>query len=240
MTEKEFISKIKQLRQIKPDPSWVSLTKNRILGQKQCSVETNATLAKEASFISVLRSLFLRSILKPAYAGLLILFIFFGLFGFAQNSVPGDYFYPLKKIAERSRVFFASDQERAQLSLDLAKQRLEELTQIVDKNQTRKLAPAIREFQASLDKAVVDSSSVKKVVEISKKAKELEARGVVFNQEGVQRLEMESLVNVLENLINDLENRSLTEDQQKLLSQIEELVKRGEYGTALELYLTNQ
>lgn len=241
MDEKELVSKIKELRQIKPDQNWVYLTKNRILGH-----EAKRSLApfqeRESSIVSVLRLFFLKPALKPAYVGLLALFIFFGLFGFAQNSVPGDYLYPIKRIAERSQTFFASEEEKAQVSLELVNKRLEELAKIVETNQTTKLAPAIIEFQASLSEAVSgsDADSVRKVVEIGKHMKELQSRGVVIEETGLERLELESFVGILENLIADLENRSLTTKQEVVLDRMKELFEKGEYSEALELYLRNQ
>ena len=233
--EKELIGKIKELRQIKPNQNWVFLTKNRILREE-------ITEPRELGIVSVLRVLFLRPALKPAYGGMLAFFIIFGLFGFAQNSVPGDYLYPIKKIAERGQTFFASDEEKAQISLELAQKRLDELTRIVEENQTKKLAPGIKEFQASVSEVVSSSDprTLRKVVEINKQIKELQSRGVVIGEEGLQKLVLGSLVEVLKNLIVDLENRTLTEKQQEILAQMKEMVLEGRYSEALELYLTNQ
>ena len=59
-------------------------------------------------------------------------------------------------------------------------------------------------------------------------------------EEGLQKLVLGSLVEVLKNLIVDLENRTLTEKQQEILAQMKEMVLEGRYSEALELYLTNQ
>ncbi|TSC75449.1 MAG: hypothetical protein G01um101430_291 [Parcubacteria group bacterium Gr01-1014_30] len=242
VSDTELIAKIKQLRQIKPNQDWVFLTKNRILGPS-AELKASEPTYKErtplnASIASVLRVFFLR----PAYVGALALFILFGLFGFAQNSLPGDYLYPIKRIAERSQTLFASEDEKVQMSLELAQKRLEELTRVVDANQTQKLAPAIKEFEASLSEVVSgsDVASVKKLVEMRKRTQELQSRGVVIEEEGLQILELESLVRVLEELISDLESRALTVKQELLLDHMKELVGKGQYSEALELYLINQ
>ncbi len=244
MTEKELITKIRELRQIKPNQNWVFLTKNRILGEE-------ISEAKEASIISVLRGLFLKPkglfwgpVLKPVYIGLLALFIIFGFFGFAQNSVPGDYLYPVKRATEKGQTLFASDEEKAHLTLELANRRLEELASIVEENKTKNLAPGIKEFQASVFEAAnkfsADNEVVKKVVKMGKKVKELQSLGVVIEEEGLRRLELESFAGVLENLITDLENRNLTTKQEVVLDRMKELFEKGEYSEALELYLRNQ
>lgn len=242
MIEKELIGKIKELRQIKPNQDWVFLTKNRILGEtvgfgkKQAIADFLPEHKWTLSLLQVLRGF----ALKPAYAGALAVFILFGLFGFAQNSMPGDYLYPLKKITERSQMFFASEEERQQISFELAQKRLEELVKIVEENQVQKLAPAINEFQASVSRigTVRDKEEARKVVEISKTAREIsKTYGVAGLEEVLQRPEMESLIIVfLEYLIPDLENSSLTIKQEVVLDRMKEYVDEGKYFEALELF----
>jgi hypothetical protein len=236
MDEKELIAKIKELRQIKPNQEWVLLTKNRILGKTP--VLREKTKLNE-SIISVLRVFSFGSVLKPSYLGVLSLFIIVGLFGFAQNSVPGDYLYALKRIYEKSQMLFASEKEKQQISLELVNKRLDELTQVVESNQTKKLAPALREFQSSLAEAAA-GSEVKKVVEIRKKADEIKSKGIVIEDEELKRLELESFASVLKNLIADLESRTLTTKQEVVLDKMKELYEKGEYSQALELWLRNQ
>jgi len=238
MDEKELIGKIKELRQIKPDQNWAFLTKSRILSEEPAY---RGRASVSASVVSVLRVFFL----KPAYAGVMAILVIFGLFGFSQNSLPGDLLYPVKKIAEKGQTLFVSGKAREQISLELAQKRLEELTKIVEANQAKKLAPAIKEFQGSLVDAAnnfsgTDAGALRKVVEMRRKTKELQSRGVVIEEQELDKLEMSSLIVVLEELIVDLENRSLTEAQQDTLAQMKELVERGDYSTALELYLINQ
>jgi hypothetical protein len=238
MTEKELIAKIKELREIRPDQKWVFLTKNRILGQEATGSEMPAAVDFLPEARRELFS-FRFMLLRPAYIGLLVLFVFFGLFGFAQNSVPGDYLYPVKKIVERAKMFFVSGEQRAQISLELVDKRLEELNHIVGANQTKKLAPAIHELQESLAEATA-GSNVKKVVEIRKKTDKIKSRGIVIEDENLKRLELESFVVVLKDLISDLENRTLTPKQELLLEKMKELYEKGEYSQALELWLRNQ
>ena len=251
MTEKELIGKIRELRQIKPNKDWVILAKSQILGQE---------FNQHWVLINWLRVFFA----KPVYAGLVVVFVLVGLFGtlaFAQNSLPGDLLYPIKKITEKAQAVFVSETEKPQASLELANKRLEELTKIVETNQVKNLAPAINEFQASVSEAAknlsrIDATSsdpvvVKRFVEqaknIEKKAKEAKSLGVVIEdeeleelQEASNKLELGLLVSVLKNMISDLENRTLTEKQEEILSQMRELAEEGEYSEALELYLINQ
>ncbi len=229
LTEKNLIGKIRELRQIKPRKDWVCLTKTQILG-------------KEPTFT-------LFPYFKPAFAGLIAVLILFGLFGFAKNSLPGDPLYTIRKIAHEGQAVFISPEEKPVFQLKLANDRLEDLTKASAKN----LAPTINEFQANISEAAenlvkIDATTsnpqiIKKIVEETKRLEEnkqkVEALGVVVGEEGTNQLE-NALSKVVGNLIEDLENRSLTKEKEEILAQMKELFKKGNYSEALELYLINQ
>jgi len=268
MEEKELIGKLRELRQIKPSKDWVVLTKSQILGEVlgEEKIELTPFFLKEekygspTSIISVFRVFFA----KPVYAGLAVVFILVGLFGaftLAQRSLPGELLYPIKKISEKVQVLFVSETDKPQVSLKLANKRLEELTKVIETNQVQKLVPAINEFQASVSEAAknlsrIEATSsdpvvVKRFIDqaknIGEKAEEIKSLGVVIGEEELDelqevsnKLELELLVSVLENMISDLENRTLTEKQEEILSQMKELVEEGRYSEALELYLISQ
>lgn len=239
MTEKELIGKIRELRQIRPRKDWAVLTKRQILGE-----------TPEIGWASVLE-VFPRLVFqyKPAFATLIILGILVGAFGFAQNSLPGDSLYLLKKISERGQAVFVSQEEKPAFQLKLANERLEDLAKAPAKN----LAPTISEFQANISEAArnlakIDATTsdpviIKKIVEETKKLEEnkqkIEALGVVIGEEGTMELD-NALGKVVENLIEDLETRTLTEEKEKVLEEMKELCQNGKYSEALEVYLINQ
>jgi len=250
-TEKELIGKIRELRQIKPSKDWVVLTKTQILGEEQP--------VRERVSISIFRALLYKP--KLVLATVLSLFILFRLFSFAQNSLPGDFLYSIKKITEKCQAVFVSEVDKPQASLELANKRLEELTKIAETNQVKKLAPAINEFQASISEATKNLSkmeasssdpvAIKKIVdrtkELGEKIQEVKSLGVVIEEGKLEelqkvsdKLELGLLVSILKDMISDLENRTLTEKQEEILSQMRELVEKEKYSEALELYLTNQ
>ena len=234
MTEKELIGKIRGLRQIKPNRDWVSLTKSQILGEEKKYT-----------------SLFLFPVLKlrPVYAGLIAVLILFGLLGFAQNSLPGDPLYSIKRITEKSQAVFVSEEEKPAFQLKLANDRLEDLTKASAKN----LAPTINEFQANIsaaaknlakiDATTTDSVVIKKIVEETKKLErgkqKVESLGVVIEGEETEEF-AQALANMVGNLIEDLKTRTLTEEKEEILNQMKELFEEGKYSEALELYLINQ
>jgi len=241
MTDRDLIKKLQILKDIKPRKDWVVLTKTQILGEQR----------EQFSLIESLRLFFQFKLAKPAFASLIAVFLLFGLFAFAQNSLPGDFLYPIKKIAERGQAVFVSKIDKPQASLNLANKRLEELTKIAETNQVKKLAPAINEFQASVSEAAKnlsrmeatssDPAAIKKMVEGTKelggKIQEVKSLGVVIGEEEFDELQGVSDKLEVELLISDLEKRTLwTEEQKEILNQMKELVGEGKYSEALVMF----
>jgi len=234
MTEKELIGKIRELRQIQPSKDWVSLTKSQILGKED----------KYNNLISVFQILFS----KPAYAGLVVVFVLFGLFGFSQNSLPGDLLYPIRQITERSQAVFVSEEELPKYNLEIANKRLDELNEIAQTNQVKKLAPAISEFQANISEAAKSLAKVKgqDVEKIVAQTKKLEENKKKVENVLATKIETEeyddALAQLVESQIKDLEERTLTEEQMKILAEAKELYQAGNFAEALEkiLLLSNQ
>ena len=230
MTEKELIGKIRELRQIRPSQDWVSLTKIQILGDVEVKPQP-----------------FYFPFFKPVYAGLIVV-VLFGLFGFAQNSLPGDILYPIKKITEKSQAVFVSEKELPKYNLEIANKRLDELNEIAQTNQVKKLASAISEFQTNMSEAAKSLAKVKgqDVEKIVAQTKKLEENKKKVENVLATKIETEeyddALAQLVESQIKDLEERTLTEEQTKLLVEAKELYQAGSFTEALEkiLLLTNQ
>ena len=231
MEERELVNKIKELRRIKPDKDWVVFTKGRILGEE-----------KRAGFISTLE-VFPRFIFKYnkfAFATVIVFGLIAGAFTISQNSLPGDPAFVLKKALERTRAAFASQQDLPKIQLELANKRLEELDKIAKTNQSDKLAPAIQEFQNNVSKAAREIAStenpdIKQIVSESRKIKEntqqIEALGVVVGRTD----DLDSaLLELIQREINDLQVRTLTEDQQKIFLEAVDDFSIGDYASVLE------
>lgn len=233
MTEKNLINRIKELKQIEPRKYWVFLTKSQILGTESFDRE-------RVSVISVLRRLVFQP--RMAYASLIILGLFISVFSFAQSSLPGEFFFPLKKITEKSQTMFISKAEKPKFQLELTNRRLEELTKIAQENQTLKLAPAINEFQKSAAEAAKKLKEpqkiTKEVVDETKKLLEnkerLEVLGVVIGE--TEELD-DAIRNIVESQIKDLEERSLTDEQKEILEIAKENLGEGDLSQALEKVL---
>jgi hypothetical protein len=233
MTENELIAKIRELRQIKPDKDWVVLTKSQILGEDSVTQHR------------VLSNIFFPP-LRLVYTGLVVVFILFGLFGFAQNSLPGDLLYPIKKIVEKSQAIFVSEKELPKYNLEIANKRLEELNQIAQTNQAKKLAPAVNEVQASISETAknlvkskkIDREIIEKSLELAKNKERAEkSLGINIGNEETEESLNDFYKTQAEYLINDLKNRTLTEEEKIALEKAEKEFISGNYLEALTIIL---
>jgi len=236
MTEKQLIAKIKELQQIKPSNDWVVLTKKQILGEEKP--------VSGFSFISFIREIQREERFvfqhKPAFATFLVLAILFGLFGFAQNSVPGDTLFSIKKITEKSQTVFISEKGQPKHDLELANRRLDDLTKIAEANQSQKLTSAINEYQESVFKAA-ESLAEAEVKEVVAEIKKLEEKTEKVKSLGIEIGESEewddALAKIVEREIEDLEARTLTEEQEEVLFEVKEDYGAENYSDALEKIL---
>jgi len=235
MTEAELIKKIKTLKEIKPRKDWVVLTKTQILGN-----------------VEVRPQLFLFPFFKPAYAGLFLFLLLIGLAEFSQGALPGDPLYSLKRISERTQSVFVSKEEQPKLQLELTNKRLEELNKVAEANQVKRLAPALNEFETTkiaAKKEVVNSIKNKSEKEAIKVAKDIAPKLADLNEkekkvyatlniESTEGTEQTAEKAVVEILIKDAKNSTLTEEQKTDLVKVEEYYKMGDYQGALNLFMT--
>ena len=233
MTEKQLIGRIRELRQIQPRKDWVLSAKSQILGEDQ---NRHRVLVFDW-----------RLFYKPALVGVSVL-VLLGLFISAQNSLPGDLLYSIKKITERSQAIFVSEEGKPMAQLELTNKRLEELNQIVQNNEVKKLASAISEFQANVSETAKNLAKVgkvdKEIVDQIKKFEENKGKvEKVLATKILSEETKESLDKVwAEILIKDSEGRTLTERQELLLVGAKEDFELGNYDLALEKiwFLSNQ
>lgn len=234
MTEKELISKIHKLQDIKPRQEWVFLSKKHILGEKE--------LITSPSFIDVMRFAFSH---KLAFSSLVVFVALIGIFGFSQNSLPGDTLFAIKKATERGLAVFSSEQG---FNLKQANKRLDDLCQIAENNQVERLAPAINEYQSSVSevaKILAKQDNTEKIKELVLEVQKLEEKEKQVKSLGIEigeSIELESvLVQTIMREVEELKDRTLTEQQQEILAEIEQDCENGDFSQALEktLMLTN-
>ncbi len=229
MEEKKLLKDLKQLKKVKPRKDWALLTKREILGEKHSIFSIEELLVGSRM---ILRH-------KAAFASLVVLLVIVGSFGFAHNSVPGDMLFTFKKAGEKGAGIFASD--RVQRNFDITNKRLEELSSIAQENNIDKLAPAIEEYQASvsetaksireeMDDEETAKDITKEIETLASKRAELEEEGVEIPQNASYNAVMGEW---LKREVEDLENRSLTEEDVVSLEQAKELIGEGKLDQAL-------
>ena len=236
MTEKQLIAKIRTLRQIEPSKSWVVLTKERIFEHDE---------RNRVPFVKGTRFLLQIFRYKPVFAAALVGAVLIGLFGFAQRSLPGDTLFSLKRIAEKGQAVFISQEEQPNYDFEIVQKRLDDLIKVAQKNSVKNLAPAINEYQANVSKVAEniakekDVEKVKRMVlkmkELENKEAELKSLGIVGigKNEELDKTYAQKIIELLEHLVEDLKDRSLTEEQQKLLAEAEKDLADRDYEEAL-------
>jgi len=218
MTEEQLIGKIRELRQIKPRKDWVLSTKTQILGQEP--------------------RLEIFPFFRPAYAGIFVVLLLIGLFEFSQSALPGEPLYVLKRISEKAVVSLTPQEQKSKVNLESANKRLEELNQIAQNNEVKKLAPAMSEFQANVSEAAKNLVNVKKVdKEIIAQTQKLEENKEKVEQVLATKIETEELDNALGQLvereIKDLKERTLDEEQTAILEEAKADFEAENYSEAL-------
>jgi len=237
LTDKELIAKIRELRRIKPRKEWVFLTKNQIFGEEE---KIKGNLMFFSLFLKLMKA-------KIMVFGFVFLGILVGIFGVAQNSLPGDFLYSIKKLTEKSQTIFISKQEKQKMELELTNKRLEELARVVQTNQIKKLTPSIIEVQKSLNQT---NKNLKKKQKMDREVLD-QTKKILDNKEKVEKvlgIQLggteewgNALVQIVEGQIKDLETRTLTEKEQELLIEAKKNFEAGNYSEALtNILMLNQ
>ena len=130
-------------RGIKPDPAWVSATRDRLLMQVRNTIATPEVGAKNRRFIDVAYPSLLRLARTPALVVLsIIAFVFGGSLvsvRAAERSLPGDALFGLKLVTEQTRLAFEKSKVgKVKLKVEFTKRRANELKTIVTTSVTDK------------------------------------------------------------------------------------------------------
>jgi hypothetical protein len=147
MTEKELIQQLKTLKSVKPGKEWAILCKQEIIGHQTPS----PVIAREPSpfyqrggateaiswFKQVsqpLSDMLSNAFFKPAFATIACFGLVFSIFGYAQGTLPGDAFYPAKKITEKLQLNLAAENEKPNIQIAMTNKKIQELNQVVQAN----------------------------------------------------------------------------------------------------------
>lgn len=207
MTEKELISKLQGLKQIKPRENWVVFAKSEIFSNNLIENKSNV-------FSNVLNVIFQR---KFAYAFAVFLFIFAGGFGFMKYGFPGD-----TKVAQQSTVVLASIKSNVE-SFNIKSQNLADA--LKDKSQNPDLA--IKEVKNAANKLTDELQKNPQLAKVI--ALDVNNNNSLLNIPGGNDVSevIDMCKAIVTPLIEDLKKRTLTEDQETELKRIESHFNNG-------------
>ena len=240
MTEKELISKLKDLNSIKPRKEWVFSVKMQILGSGGNVVPDKATY-KERLFDGF-KSLYPLSYQrKLAYSFSVLMLTFVGVLGFAQYTVPGDVLFSVKKITEQGQASLTGESE-IKASVENFKKRSQDLAEIVKNKKETNIPSAVQEVK---DAAKSLTDALQKDPKLAKEiALEIKENKTFLDLSGEAKIEADIkeasdiLYKTIDaQMIADLEATTLTEEQQVLLEEIKDLYSQDKYSDALEKIL---
>ena len=237
--EKDLIAKLSRLKKIEPRNSWVLFAKTNIQNEANKGVEQKHSLIQEIGHLVS----YVRYLERPAYIFAVLAFVVFGGVGYkvSQNSLPGDTLYPVRSAIEK--ITIGSDSSAA---FKVAERRLQDLRRVVEGNMVKNLASATEEFNKSVAEvskgllALVENEPKKalqvtrELVQLQKGKAEIEQiLGAVIGEEEAPEL-TNALKVLVEAELNDLQERTLTNEQEELLKQAIEQYQAEDYQEALE------
>ncbi|MGB9726625.1 MAG: DUF5667 domain-containing protein [Minisyncoccia bacterium] len=206
MTEKELIEQIQSLKQIKPSKEWVDFVFLKISSLKNKPEVIFPYKVKTVKFSSFLTQY------RIAFAGLALCLVFISSMAYAQNTLPGSLFYPLKTLSQNIRIALTPVKEKPVVKLEIAKERLKDLSKVKINNQEIiRLADKLRNEINSIPEEIQKLEKKKVVLDVSLKIKE--------QNEELKKLVDKSLLD--EKAKNNL-SAAIKENQGKVLSLINE------------------
>lgn len=250
-SEKELINQIRTLKTIKPDNDWAISCKARILASAGEQKLSAIVLAK--NFVFRYRAAFAALVLAIGGGG--------GLLAGAQNALPGEPLYGMKKTIEKGMVRVMGQSDSPAANLRLAAKRLEEIDIISQKNLAQNLPAAFYEYkvakaEAKKEVAAMVRKNPEKAGEIAVTAaramKDIDAKekqvyavlgeAFVNADESAKeaRAEVASDKQIIESLILYLNaGEMLSQERMIDLNKVRELYSAGAYSQAIDYYLTS-
>ncbi len=205
MEDRELINKIQALKAIKPTSEWAFWLKSNILETKaQLHTQKNHQF-KLAGF-----SFFPRYAKTLVPAVIAVFFIF--SFTYAQTTLPGNPFYPVKTLTQNTKLYFASTNQKPVVRLEIAKARINDLMEV--KNHQKEIASAVQGARKSIENVPQDIkniSSKKLALDISKRVQSnVNDLSSIVNQTNLSSEDKDTL------------NKSINNTQEAVLSYIYE------------------
>jgi len=229
LTQKQLISQIRELKEIKPNKEWAVLLKSQIFAEKQVEEKIVIQPAKTVGIMDIFSAMFFQKKLVYSFASLS--FFIVGLIGFAQYTVPGDLLFPIKKASEQSGAALTR-QTALRQNVTTLNSRINDLAQVAKAGKTSNLPSAISEVNErslelakNLQETSADSQILKEIISSHKTLADIP---------GADLNESQATQDLLEAVITDYKKITLTDDQKTILTEAEDLYKQEKYNDAWE------
>jgi hypothetical protein len=171
---------------------------------KDFVVKKIKSLKRKPSLVLPLFNFNVLKIFKPSFAVALVTIILItslatvGVIGVAQNSLPGDFLYPLKTAFEQTRLTFTPGQaNKTKLSIKLATERIDEFTQIVNEPEKKKdVEKTIKSFTAQIVnvREGIDKLKEKNAEKAAEVAKIVESQTPIYEETLIESSEQLSYI----------------------------------------------
>jgi hypothetical protein len=227
MTEKDLISKLQQLKQIKPTTTWVALTKTQIFESGVVTKKPTATLTSQNAFLNF----FTQKRFAYSFAALLIMLA--GAFGLTQY---GN--FNMQGVAVNKIQASLVEAPAVKSNVDNLKKTSQDLAEVVKKESQAKINSAIAKVNdatKSLATSVKENPTSAKAV-----ALEVQKDSTLLSVVGGSDFKESSTVlykTIDEQMIADLKKTTLTDDEIKVFKEAQALYEKGKYSEALEKLL---
>lgn len=226
MEEKDLISKIQLLKQVKPRKEWVFSVKNEILSSDLNNKVINSP-EYGWTFSSIFNSVFQRKF-SYAFALLLIVFISFG--AIEMMGLPGS-------VENNSSHTSAVLSERdVKSKMDLLEKKSQALAQISSKNSAENdVEPRVQELNGivnNIAESIQGNPNLAKTVAGS--INDSKTYLDVISSDNLKETSGLLYKTIVEEMITYLDTVTLTETQQKELTSIKTFYAQGNYNVALE------
>ena len=236
-----IVKQLKNLRRVRPSASWLESQRSFLLSE---IAQNESPIIEERKSIFAFPVFNISKLFKPVFAIAMVLIVFasslgtIGVISAAQNSLPGDPLYTLKTAFEKTQMTLASsDENRVELSIKFATQRMDEFAQIANKPEKRdSMEKTVKNLNAQL---VTVQENMDKLQE-KNSGKAAEVAKLISNQTDSYKETLINTSNQLAYMMPEEREKLKTEIDQALIEvnktqeQAEQIIKTEEGKTYVE------
>ncbi|MDX1535962.1 MAG: DUF5667 domain-containing protein [Candidatus Spechtbacterales bacterium] len=240
MENKDLLKQLESLKEIKPKEDWATSARESLISHIDNSIESSSqNLINDSSYFArnweTLKDNFavVMSHAKIATAGTLALFL--GIIGgvfVAQDSVPGSALYPVKIASEDVHQIVSRD--KASLRASFAVERFDEAAKLattkLSEEDAEEVSQKLEEYKNNIEEAKTSSTEEDLDVAVEVAKQDAEALTSIIS-------ESNDSVTLADNLRNKTEGHLANCEDEKLSTEISELLEEGGLSALIDAHL---